>query len=366
MLDQIFQYDADATPTLAILSKRAAQMVAGSPKFLHLEDQPLPDKTTLSANSNSTDTTLDVATGTGKYFRAGDVVLLPTAASVAAPGEIVLVSSVSTDTLTVVRNYTGDQTTGGAVVSADHIQIIGNTNAEFATARAEKTTTEASVTNYTQIIRTPFSLSKTLDASSLYGGGDHTYQRRKAATQHALECERAVLFGKPYEDTTNIQRTTGGFLYWVTSNKVNANGTLTWPTVESLFSKVFRYGSRNKLMMMSRTVATQLDMIAEGRIVTSTGATSYGVNIGTLQTTHGTLSTVIHDQLTNDWDGYALVVDLDNIKLRYMRDSDGNRLGVLNTNIQAPDADGIRDEYLSEIGLQVMLESAHGVLYGVS
>lgn len=369
MLDQIFDYDgptADAAPTLAILSKRAAQMVAGSPKFQHLEDQPLPDKTTTSGSTTATATTVNVASGTGVYFRTGDIVLAPTAASIAAPGEIMYVSSVATDALTVIRNYNGDGVNGGTITSGDRIQIIGNTNAEFAGARTEKTTTEAVVTNYLQIIRSPYSLSKTLDGSNLYGGPDHTRQRRKFGLQHVLECERACLFGKPFEDTTNVRRTTGGFLYWVTSNVVNANGTLTWPTVETLMQKVFRYGSKNKLMLMSRTIASQLDLIAEGRVVTATRDTTYGVNIGQLVTTHGTLQTVVHDQLTDDWSGYALVVDLDNVKLRYLRDSDGNRFNVLRTNIQNNDADGIRDEYLSEIGLQIMLESSHGVLKGVS
>jgi hypothetical protein len=361
MMDSIFQYDADATPTLAILSKRAPQAVAGSPKFQHLEDQPLPARTTVSGSHNATTTTINVATGTGTYFRAGDVVLLPTAASAAAPGEFVLVSSISTDALTVVRQYNGDQTTGGAVSSGDSIQIVGNVNAEFAGARAIKTTTEAVVTNYLQIIRDPFALSNTLEGSTLYGGNDHTYQRQKAATQHALQLERACLFGKPYENTTTATRATGGFLYWVTSNVVNANGTLTWPTIESLFQQVFRYGSRNKLFVISRNIASQLDQIAEGRLVTNVGETYYGVNIGRLTTTHGSLMTVVHDQLVNDWSGYGLVIDLENVRLRYLKNRDGNRLGLLRTNIQANDADGIE-----EVGLQIMLESSHAVLKGVS
>ena len=368
MLDQIFQYDADATPFLAILSKRAPQMVAGNPKFQHLEDQPLPAKTTFNGNHNATVTTIAVAAGTGTYFRAGDVLLFPTAASIAAPGEIVYVSSVAGDNLTVIRNYNGDGVNGGSVTSGDNLQIIGNTNAEFASGRSIKSTTEAVVTNYLQIVRTPWSISNTLEGSSLYGGNDLTYQRQKGATQHALELERACLFGKPAEDTTGstVKRTTGGFLYWVTSNAVNSNGTLTWPTVETLCEKVFRYGSKNKLLMMSRRVASQLDLIAEGRIETVTGADTYGVNVSRLVTTHGTLTTTIHDLLVDDWAGYALCVDMENVKLRYLQNKQGNRLGVLNTNIQANDADGETDEYLSEVGLQIMLESAHGYIKGVT
>jgi hypothetical protein len=74
--------------------------------------------------------------------------------------------------------------------------------------------------------------------------------------------------------------------------------------------------------------------------------------------THGSLMTTVHDQLVDDWAGYGLVVDLENVKLRYMSGKEGNRLGMLRTNIQANDADGEEDEYLSELGLQLMLESA--------
>ena len=366
MLDTIFQYDANATPTLAILSKRAPQSVSGSPKYQHLEDQPLPAKTTFSTGYNATATSIVVASGTGVYFRIGDVLNFPTASGFSGVGEIALVTGVSTDTLTVTRNYDGDQTNGGSVSSGDNLQIIGNVNAEFAGARTIKTTTEAVKTNYLQIIRTPFAVSNTLEGSSLYGGNDLTYQRQKAATQHALECERAVLWGKAYENTSTATRATGGFFSLVTSNVVNANGTLTWSTMESLFEKVFRYGSPNKLLVMSRRIATQLDLIAEARVVTSTGDTSYGVNIGRLTSTHGNVMTVVHDQLVDDWAGYALVVDLENVRLRYLTNKDGQRLGMLRTNIQANDADGEEDEYLSELGLQLMLESAHGILKGVS
>ena len=368
MLDQIFQYDASATPTLAILSKRAPASVTGSPKFQHLEDQPLPARTTLSGGINATVTTVPVATGTGVYFRAGDLILMPAAAAgaFAAPGEIALVSSIATDNLTVIRNINGDQVNGGAGLTGDSVMIIGNVNAEFAGARTIKTTQEAVATNYTQIERTPFALSNTLEGSDVYGPNDHTYQRQKAATQHALELERSALFGKPYEITATATRATGGFFFWVTSNVVNAGGTLTWPTVESLFEKVFRYGSRNKIFMISRRIATQLDLIAEGRLVTNTGETYYGVNIGRLQTTHGSLMTVVHDLLADDFAGYGLVLDLENVRLRYMKDRRGNRLGMLNTNIQAPDADGVEDEYLSEFGMQFMLESSHGYIKGVT
>jgi hypothetical protein len=41
-----------------------------------LEDQLFPNRTTLATSATSAATTLDVATGTGVYFRAGDIVYI--------------------------------------------------------------------------------------------------------------------------------------------------------------------------------------------------------------------------------------------------------------------------------------------------
>lgn len=368
MANTIYGYDAGATPFLTVLQNRLQTKVSGNPKFQHLEDAPLPRWTTFSTGYNSTATSITVASGTGSYFRAGDVVNFPTASGMPAPGEWVYVSSVSGDVLTVVRNWNGDQTTGGAVSSGDNLQIVANSNAEFAGIRAIKTTTEAVVSNYCGIIRTPYGVSNTLEASNLYGGNDLQYQRIKAAKQHALDCENMFLFGKPTEDTSGstVKRSTGGLLYWIATNSVNANGTLTPATLETFCQKIFRYSTATKLLMCSRTVMSQLDLIAEGRIETSVGADAYGVAVKRYQTGHGDLMVTIHDMLTNNYSGYAIAVDLEKVIVRYMNGREGSRNALLRTNIQSPDADGIQEEYLSEIGLHVIQEAAHGVLYGVS
>jgi hypothetical protein len=165
---------------------------------------------------------------------------------------------------------------GGAGLTGDSVMIIGNVNAEFAGARTIKTT--GSRRHQLHADRADAVRARTRSRDPTCSVPTTTYQRQKAATQHALELERTALFGKPIEFTATATRSTGGFFYWVTSNVVNAGGTLTWPTVESLFEKTFRYGSRNKIFMISRRIATQLDLIAEGRLV-RTGETYY-VNIG--------------------------------------------------------------------------------------
>jgi hypothetical protein len=57
---------------------------------------------------------------------------------------------------------------------------------------------------------------------------------------------------------------------------------------------------------------------------------------------------------------YVFLVDLDQVKLRPLRDTQ------LKENVQAPDYDGFKDEYISEIGLQVTHERKHALLTGVA
>src|SRR5512145_2019717 len=57
-----------------------------------LEDQLLPNRTTLAASATSADTSIVVATGTGVYFRANDIVYIE------QTGEKFSVTSISTDT----------------------------------------------------------------------------------------------------------------------------------------------------------------------------------------------------------------------------------------------------------------------------
>ena len=365
MRDRLYMYDPDKSPFLTPLSMRAPAVRADSPEFKHLEDQPLPWWDTLNGALAATGT---ITVTNGAYFRAGDIVLIPSSSM--AGGEYAKVTSVSGNVLTATRDYVGGTGTGGTAATGAYIAIIGNVNEENATVRQIKSTTESPISNYTQIIRTPFGASSTLGGSRLWGGADRPTQRRKFATQHAFEVERAFIFGKKRETTGpngHRERATGGLLSWITTNVTNANGTLTDQTLESWAESLFRYGSSTKLVLGSRRFQTQLDMIAAGRLQVVPRADTYGVAMRRFVTGHGELLVSVSDMLERDYAGYAIAVDLEYVEKRYMNDEEGRaRDAMLRTNIQDPSADGWVDENLSEVGLHVKLESAHGILKGIS
>ncbi len=365
MRNKIFEYDPDASPFLTIVSRRPGSVKASNSVFKHLEDQPLPWHDLQNGGATATATTVNV--DTGAYFRGGHLVLNPRTA------EIFKVVSVATNALTVIRAYTGDGINGVAMNDNDALFIIGSVSEEFSGAPTIKSTTEATVENYTEIFKDACGASESLSGDKLFGGAERPYQRRKTATQHNFSIERAFIHGKKKETTGaggHRERSTGGILSWITSIAQNANGTLTAATLETWCEALFRYGSSTKLVLASRRAASQLDLISEGRLQTVVGQDSYGVTVKEFQSTHGKLLVTIHDMLVNYGGfGYAdhmIALDMENLGKRFKVDSEGRaRDSQLHTNIQNNDEDGWKDQYLSDVGLHVTLENAHGKLTGI-
>jgi len=234
MQDQIYQYDPAKTPMLCFLAESSGSK-ASAPVFNHLEDEPLPSWDTLAANvSNGSTATISVTTPT--LYRVGDLLLLPTSTAGGKPEVVLVTIAPGTSPITTTRDWVNNNggVGGTNALSGANILIMGNVNEEGAGSRTMLTTTEAQITNYCQIIRTPWGITGTLDATATYGGPDRVYQAKKAATQHAFEQERAFLFGTKRNTTgTNSRglRSTGGIYYWLSTNVVNAGGTLTHSTM---------------------------------------------------------------------------------------------------------------------------------------
>jgi hypothetical protein len=88
----------------------------------------------------------------------------------------------------------------------------------------------------------------------------------------------------------------------------------------------------------------------------------YGIQMSTYISGQGVVDIVMH----RDWNdssvygGFVFLVDLDAVKLRPLRDT------RLRPNVQAPDYDGFKDEYLTEVSLEVKHERKHALLTGIT
>jgi hypothetical protein len=344
----------DASPFTVILM-RAKKKPTQTAEFAWYDEEPGGYQTLINnaAGYTATDTSLVVDDGT--IFAPKDIIKVP------RTGEVMFVSAVSTNTITVVRGY--GTTVAAALVDDDPLLRLGNAMEENSSAPLAKLKQPSKGFNYTQIFRTVFDQSMTSASESLKTNETERNRLRKSkALDHRLDLERAILFGERKEDTANKRRTTGGLLSFITSNVKDAQGTLTEDEFEDFCEMLFAYGSGRKLLVCSSKVISVINRFGRDKLQTQSGESTYGIRMNQYTSAHGDLYIVKSRALDGPYSGYAIGVDMDYIAYRPLAGRDT----TLKTNIQNNDVDGWMDEYLTEAGLEVRLEKTHAILKGVT
>ncbi len=370
--DRIMYLDPSAAPLTLVLAKAKKESVFNA-KFEWIE-KDLPARWNgTTATSTDTDTTIDVEAGT--YFTAGDLVKVP------RTGEVFRVVSISTNALTVVRAVDGDGTTGSAINDNEDLLIIGNAYAEGAALGTIKSHQETYPYNYTQIVRTPFGVTGTEDASENYTGKDRPRLRAEKAIEHKIDLERTALFGErniftsgDSDATTNKpRRYTGGFLYYATSNAKDMSGTMTEPELEDWCEDLFHHtaGGDTRLALASPLACSVIDQLGVGRLQLVPKNETLGLAVKQFVTSHGELMIVKHRLLvdgqtsggtTEGYGGYILGVDAQKMAYCYLRGRDTK----LRVDVGTPGDDSWTDEYMTEMGWKVINPQVHGTATGIT
>ena len=353
MAANVFELEPNVAPLLAITSKTNSAP-ARNPKIEWLEDESMPRITTTSASAASNATAWGV---TADIFRVGDVVRNTT------NGWGILVTATAAGAISGSAVGGTAQTTAG---SSDELYIVANANTEGATLREIKYPQLVNASNYCEIVRTPFGLTGTEDATEHYGGPEEARLKNKFGREHARALEQIAFFGLRDLKATN-QRMAGGLLEFISTNSTGAGGTLSESTFITFLKSGFRYGSERKVLFCSPTAIGAIEGFTR---TTSTGLltqspaqnATYGVVLKQYISGQGVVDIVMH----RDWKdstvygGYAILVDMDAFKYRPLRDT------KLKMNVQAPDYDGVKHEYLTEASFQIVHERRHAKLTGIT
>jgi len=154
-----------------------------------LEDELLPNKDAINDSSwtdPAGDTEFDV--DHGSRFRIGDQI------QVEASEELMLVTGVDNDTLTVVRGYAG--TTPENLADNQVINILGNAAMEGADKPSVRFTNRIRCGNYTQIFTAAVEVSGTDMAASQLGLADEMdYQKQERLRELLRDLENTVING---------------------------------------------------------------------------------------------------------------------------------------------------------------------------
>lgn len=363
--------EPDAAP-LTVISKRMASEGSTTPakaSTFHWDEDELETRfDAINNGAGYTDSDVSVVVDTGGIFYQDSIITIP------RTGELLYVSAVSTNTLTVIRGFAGS--TAAAILDDDPVFVVGSVVEEGVGAPTARSGNPTQRTNYTEITKTAVSASGSLiSTSNVTQPHDWPYQHKKKFIEHLKTLEYKAIHGVPSNGTGPTGqplRTTGGLLHFLTQNRQDAGGTLTETEWETWIRTMSRYSGGTKTVFCSPLVVSVLNNFSIGRLHTQVGDTTYGVKVMQLISAHGTTNLVEHKLLEGAvWGGYAIAVDFKVADFAYKplggSDAPGPvRDTKLFTNQQAPDVDGQIDQWLTECGWMISQPKAHAVLTGVT
>jgi hypothetical protein len=263
------------------------------------------------------------------------------------------------------------------------LQIIGTAYPEGDSIGSSISYDPTEKNNYTQIFRNSIENTRTAARTRLRTGDAITQAKKEALELHGIEMERAFLLnGAKYVTTgTNGQplRITAGCRNLIQSNLVDwtaatgqgswantaANAMTTWQWLNNQLEVLFRYGSPEKIAFCGSGailgIQNLLSTVPSTRIELTTETKAYGISVMTLNTAFGTLYLKNHPLMTLEATMRNEMAILDTKFLTYRYVDDTQYL----PERQANDLDGVKSEYLTEAGLELHFEQAHGWFSGI-
>jgi hypothetical protein len=370
--------EPEVTPLITFLLKLGGRYVpCDSPRIEYFEDDyvarwAVNGSGAVSASASST--TVNVTDGT--LFQPGDIFIVPQAVGVTTAPEMIRVTAVSTNALTVVRNV---GSTGLVTIAADaDLAILGTAFEEGATPPTAKTTQTSAGISYTQIFRKTLNLSKTQVASKVYSApkGERAFQHAKLIKQMKVDMNRQFLFGVKSESLTGGPngepiRTTQGLNSVISTNTTDGATTLTETKFETFARQAFRYGKSTKLLLAAPMIISAIHSWGNAKLQLKPLEKIYGVNITRIMTGHGewllARDWMLEDATTtNGFAGWAFSVDLDEIKMHYLSGNGENRNFQVHQDVIQDGRDAYVDEALAEVGICIRHEKKHAKLYNVT
>ncbi len=184
---------------------------ARSTRHEWLEDELLPNKDAFSNPASDTDFVVD----NGSRFRIGDQI------QIEGSEELMLVTNVSTNTLSVVRGYAG--TTPENLADNKVVNILGNAALEGADQPAVRFTNRSRCSNYTQIFTASIKVSGTdMAATQLSLADEMDFQKQERLRELIRDLENTVINGglpsSNPEGSGSVRRSMKGIIQSLSSN----------------------------------------------------------------------------------------------------------------------------------------------------
>lgn len=308
------------------------------------------------------------AAATAEQIRAGHQVLLRDASDldvdVNAKVSAVIINGASSQ-LSVKLLEADDNSSNGDLSDCDTIMVIGNINAEGAVMPSVLAYDPVKWYNYTQIFRTPMSMTRTAMKTRLRTGDQKKEAKREALELHSIEMEKAFLYGVMSEGTGENgkpERTTQGLIAatkagGITTNYVTegdyagdawlASGE-AW--LDSKLEEIFRYGDQEKMAFVGSGTLLAINNLAKqsGQLNMQMGETKYGIKVMSWITPFGTIHMKTHPLFSYEASSRNAMLVFEPRQLKYRFIDDTQFIDQSGTTTK----DGKEEEFLTEAGLE--------------
>jgi len=402
----LYRYPNGMAPLTAILSKMASEST-DDPEFnWWTKSLPTQRATVTGVYTNlglSTAYTSGATAGTTLYvkmsaadvasFRVGHQVLLRDASDLTVDVNVKVISKVVNGASSYIACYlleADDNSTAGDLSDCDAALIIGNINSEGAAMPDAISYDPAKWYNYTQIFRTPLEMTRTAMKTRLRTGDQYKEAKRECLEMHSIEMEKAFLFGVPSErsgDNGKPERTTLGLIpaikggyNGVTSAGLVSNFKLdtdysadSWLAsgedwLDTRLEQIFRYGASEKLAFAGSGAILGINKLikAGGNFDYTSTTADYGIQVTKWRTAFGVINLMTHPLLSFEVTtrNSLVIFEPKDLKFRYIDDTMFKADKQMSEGGWA-NRDGIKEEYLTEGGLEYHHPDGWGYLNGV-
>jgi len=206
-----------------------------------LEDSLLPNKDTINDGTyTDPDSDTDFIVTNGSRFQVGDQI------QVEGSKELMLVTGINSNTLTVVRGYgstTAEDLSNGLVVN-----ILGNAALEGGDKPAARFTNRVRLGNYTQIFTAAVEVSGSDLAARQIGLADELdYQKQERLRELLRDLENTIINGgspaSNPQGSASVRRSLKGILQHITTNAIDT-GDSGFPSGTDLDEEKLNYALR--------------------------------------------------------------------------------------------------------------------------
>jgi hypothetical protein len=285
-----------------------------------MEDSLNANTATLNEALDASETDVDVATGHGVRFRVGT---LFKNVSEAGKTEVMQVTSIATDTLTVVRGY--GSTTGETHTTASTLQIIAHPAQEGQDAPADESKTRTKVTNYTQIFQKGINVSHTMRSVLQAGVADeYTFQVARRLMEVMRELDSSLVAGikSVSSGSDSVYRSMGGIIEFASQSTGNINSTseaLTLSVVNTMCKQIWDDGGSPNFILVGGKQKRAISAFDQSARRSMYDATVAGYVVDKVTTDLGFVLDVIVDPWVPD--DTVIIGDINKVRVMPLRNS---------------------------------------------